>query len=134
MLFVPQGTRQTGSPQIRQRSVLICDPSRGLCRTIAQIVNGLGVQAVAATDGGAAIRLGAMHAPDLILHAENMPGLRAMDFLDAGLGHLLNRRVLLIDRRSRGLPRWLPVIKTPLDVERCQQEIVGLLNGMEQSG
>ncbi|MEL7022495.1 MAG: hypothetical protein AAGL69_02040 [Pseudomonadota bacterium] len=97
-------------------------------------MNGLGVQAVAATDGGAAIRLGAMHAPDLILHAENMAGLRAMDFLDAGLGHLLNRRVLLVDRRTRGLPRWLPVIKTPLDVERCQKELVGLLNCMEQSG
>lgn len=134
MLFVPQGTRHAGTPQTRQRSVLICDPSRALCRTIAQIVNGLGVQAVAATDGSAAIRLGAMHAPDLVLHAENMPGLRAMDFLDAGLGHLLNRRALLVDRRARGLPRWLPVIKTPLEISRCQREIVELLHSMDQSG
>ena len=134
MLFVPQGTRHVGKSQPRQWSVLICDPSRPLCRTIAQVVNGLGVQAVAATDGSAAIRLGAMHAPDLIIHAENMPGLRAMDFLDAGLGHLLNRRALLVDRRAQGLPRWLPVLQKPLEISRFQQDVLYLLHSMEQSG
>ena len=128
MLFVPQGTRQTGSPQIRQRSVLICAPSRGLCRTIAQIVNGLGVQAVAATDGGAALRLGGRHDPDLVIIRENMPGMLATDFIDAGLERLLARRILIVERRTAGQRRRLPTIEFPTDAERLADQLQGWLH------
>lgn len=127
MLFLPKGDKNRQGRGRKHRYVLICDPNRGLCKTIAQIVNTLGVQAVAATDGSAAIRLSQRRTPDLILFAENMPGMRAMDFLDAGLAHLLNRRAMLIDRNTASRPRWLPTVTTPLEVTRFSHELNKLL-------
>ena len=121
------GTRR-GSPDgdcRRQHhgTVLLATPHQGLCRMLARFVTELGHQAVAATDGGAAIRLGALHVPGLVIMAENMPGMRATDFLDAGLGVLLPRRVLLVERRTAGAPRRLPTLELPTDVARLTRRL-----------
>ena len=127
MLFVPTGTAGRDGGAGTHRHVLICDRNRDLCRTIARVVNSLGYQAVAATDGGTAIRLSEQQTPDLLLIGENMPAVRAIDFLDAGLGHLLTRRVLLINRRTAARPRWLPVLTTPLEVGEFTRGLSRLL-------
>ncbi|MEM8547023.1 MAG: response regulator [Pseudomonadota bacterium] len=128
MLFVPKGrSHGTGDPY-KHRYVLICDPNRDLCKTIARLVNNLGVQAVAATDGSAAIRVSVRRAPDLILHAENMPGMRASDFVNAGLAHLLDRRALLIDHATARRARWLPTVTKPLEVSGFTKTLCQLLN------
>ncbi len=127
MLFVPKGTHRTGKSRLKHRHVLICDENREMCKTIALIVNSLGYQAVAATDGSTAIRLGEMQAPDLIIISENMPAAKAIDFLDAGLGHLLTRRVLLIDHRTANRPRWLPTISTPLEINSFKKQLSKLI-------
>ena len=78
-------------------------------------------------DGGTAVRLCETREPDLILVAENMPGLRAADFLDAGLSGLLNRRVMMIPRRTAAQPRWLPTLSLPADVERLKHQLGNFL-------
>ncbi|MEM7612737.1 MAG: response regulator [Pseudomonadota bacterium] len=127
MLFVPQRTRLTADQSNKHRHVLICDPNREMCKTIARIVNNLGYQAVAATDGSAALRLCERQKPDLILVDENMPGAKAMDFLDAGLGHLLTRRALMIERRTAHRPRWLPTVEKPMEVSGMTRQLSRLL-------
>ena len=104
-------------------TVLVAAPHERLCRMVSRFVTELGHQAVAATDGGAAIRLGALHAPDLVIMAENMPGMRATDFLDAGLGALLTRRVLLVPRRTAGTPRHLPTLELPIEAARLSRRL-----------
>lgn len=123
MLFVPPGTQPTPDGETQHRHVLICDPDRRLCETLAGIVNSLGQQAVAAMDGGTAVRLCERHQPDLILVAENMPGLRAANFLDAGLASLLRRRVMMIPRRTANRPRWLPTLQLPEEVGRLRRQL-----------
>lgn len=127
MLFVPKGTHDATIGGVSHRHVLICDENRDMCKTIALVVNSLGYQAVAATDGSTAIRLGEMQTPDLIIIAENMPSARAIDFLDAGLGHLLTRRVLLIDHRSGNRPRWLPTITKPMEINSFKKQLSRLI-------
>lgn len=127
MLFVPKGGKTGRGDGRKHRYVLICHPSRKMCRTIARIVNNLGVQAVAATDGSAAIRLSLRRQPDLVLFEENMPGMRAMDFLDAGLSGLLNKRAMMIPRTTAQRPRWLPTVVTPLEIGRFGRDLNALL-------
>ena len=112
----------------RQGIVLVAAPHEGLCRMLARFVTNLGHQAVAATDGGAAIRLGELHDPDLVFFRENMPGMRATDFIDAGLDRLLARRVLIVERRTAGLPRRLPTIEIPMDAGTLMRRLQGWLN------
>ena len=124
--------KRCGSPQGDRRdqhkgTVLVAAPHKGLCRMLARFVTDLGHQAVAATDGGAAIRLGGLHDPDLVIIRENMPGMRATDFLDAGLDRLLARRVLIVERRTAGMPRRLPTIEFPMDAGKLARRLQGWL-------
>ncbi len=124
--------KRCGSPQGDRRdrhkgTVLVAAPHKGLCRMLARFVTNLGHQAVAATDGGAAIRLGELHDPDLVIIRENMPGMRATDFLDAGLDRLLARRVLIVERRTAGMPRRLPTIEFPMDAGKLARRLQGWL-------
>lgn len=127
MLFVPRGTSGDGDHETQHRYVLICDQNREMCKTIARIVNILGFQAVAATEGRTALRLAKRQLPDLILLAENMPAARAIDFLDAGLGSLLTRRVLLVDRRTAHRPRWLPTLSKPMEINDFKEQLSRLI-------
>ncbi len=127
MLFVPRRTRPTEDGKTQHRHVLICDPDRRVCKTLARIVNSLGQQAVAATDGSAAVRLCELQQPDLIIIAENMPGMRATDFLDAGLASLLTRRVMTVPRRTSNRKRWLPTLSMPSEIGELQRQLSRLL-------
>ncbi|MEM7450279.1 MAG: hypothetical protein AAGA41_05805 [Pseudomonadota bacterium] len=95
---------------------------------LSQFVTNLGHQAVAATDGGAALRLGGRHDPDLVIIRENMPGMRATDFIDAGLERLLARRILIVERRTAKQRGRLPTIEFPTDAERLADQLQGWLN------
>ena len=122
-----------GSPSEDRRDrkhgiVLVVAPHEGLCRMLSQFVTNLGHQAVAATDGGAALRLGGRHDPDLVIIRENMPGMRATDFIDAGLERLLARRILIVERRTAGQRRRLPTIEFPTDAERLADQLQGWLH------
>ena len=128
MLFVPKGSDRGANVRPRsQRSVLICDTNREMCKTIARIINGLGYNAVAATDGNAALKLIGIGDPDLIIVEENMSGVKAIDFLDAGLGHLLPRRALLIAHRTANRPRWLPTLSVPMEIGSFTRDVSKLL-------
>ncbi|MEM9171373.1 MAG: response regulator [Pseudomonadota bacterium] len=133
MLFVPKGQNRGEGRNEMHRYVLICDKNREVCKTIARIVNTLGVQAVAATDGSAAIRISARRTPDLVLYEENMPGMRASDFVNAGLSHLLHRRALLVERKRAQRARWLPTMSKPLEVRRFSQQLTALLENTGSS-
>lgn len=133
MFFAPKGDKTGREDGRKHRYVLICHPNRKMCKTIAQVVNTLGVQAVAATDGSAAIRLSLRRTPDLVLFEENMPGMRAMDFLDAGLSGLLNKRAMMIPHATANRPRWLPTVVTPLEIGRFQRDLNSLLETSKSS-
>lgn len=128
MLFVAKGSERAANACPNSLpSVLICDENREICKTIARIINGLGYHAVAATDGNAALKLIGVQEPDLIILDENMPGLKAIDFLDAGLGHFLSRRTLLIAHRTAKRPRWLPTLCKPMEIGSFTRDISRLL-------
>ena len=126
-LFLPRGGRSPRKAGRTQKSVLICDQNRELCKTMARIINTLGYHAVAATDGGTAFRLLDVQMPDLIIIGEDMPGMRASDFIDFGHGTALKRRALLIEKRTAHQPRWLPTLSKPMEVTEFASSVSRLL-------
>lgn len=127
MFFTPHGGRAPQKADGAQKSVLICDQNRELCKTMARIINTLGYHAVAATDGGTALRLLDVQSPDLIIIGEDMPGMRASDFIDGGHGAALKRRALLVGKRSGRRQRWLPTLSKPMEVTEFASSVSRLL-------